>query len=217
LSEISLSKTWLPKTIWLTLFCLVGLGPVIAIKLTAPPASSVAGPTPNRSKPDQSKMELAFAPNETAKSDRLELARPVPEPDIIVPAANPAPAETPSPSAEIPSTNAITSSTDVGTASSTSVETASSTRAGTASTSVETAPSTTVETVVKKAAGRNWKNANARLLPAAPPHRRTKSKEPEPSAAADHPPSERAEAWHCRQDAMGSILRSLDLSPRCNL
>jgi hypothetical protein len=202
LSEISLSKTWLPKTMWLTLFCLVGLGPVIAIKLAAPPAPSVAGPTPNRSKPDQSKMELAFAPNETAKSDRLELARPVPEPDIIVPAANPAPAETPAPNAETPSPNAITSSTDVGTAS---------------STSVETAPSTTVETAVKKAAGRNWKNANARLLPAAPPHRRTKSKEPEPSAAADHPPSERAEAWHCRQDAMGSILRSLDLSPRCNL
>jgi hypothetical protein len=184
------------RTMWLALFCLVGLAPAIAIKVAATPASLVVEPAQ-----DQSRVERAFAPNETAKSDRLELARANPEPDIIVPAANPASAETPSPSVETPSTNAVRASTNVETASSTDVETASSTR---------------VETAVKKAANRPWQNANARLLPTAPPHRHTKSKEPEPSAA-NHPPSERAEAWHCRQDAMGSILRSLDLSPRCNL
>lgn len=183
----------MPKTMWLILFCLVGLAPVVAIKVAAPSASSVVGPAPNRSKPDQSKIELAFAPNEKAKSDRLELPRARAEPEIIVPAAQPAPAEVPSPSAETPSTNAVTSST-----------------------SVETASSTSVETTVKKAADRHWQDANARLVPVAPAHQHTKSKEPKPSAASQ-PPSERAEAWHCRQDAMGSLLRSLDLSPRCNL
>jgi hypothetical protein len=199
-----LRKIWLPKTIWLTLFCLVGMGPVIAIKVAAPPASSVVGSAqnrsnPNQSKPNQSKIELALAPNETAKSDRLELPSARTEPEIIVPGATPAPAETPSPSAETASTNVETTSTS----------------AVTSPSSVETASSTGVETAVKKVADRHWRDANARLLPIAP-RRHTKSKEPQQSAG-NHPPSERAEAWHCRQDAMGSLLRSLDLSPRCNL
>lgn len=212
-----LSEAWLSKTVWLTLFCLVGLGPVVAIKVAAPSASSVAGPARNPSGPTQSNIELAFAPNETAKSDRLELPPARAEPEIIVPAAPQAPAEALSTSAETPSANAVTSSTSVETASSTTVETASSISVETApSTTVETAPSTKVETAVKKVPDRHWRDANARLLPVAPAHQHVKSKEPKPSAA-DHPPSERAEAWHCRQDAMGSILRSLDLSPRCNL
>jgi hypothetical protein len=206
LQEPWLSKTWLSKTIWLALFCLVGLAPVVAIKVAAPPTPAVAGPGPNRSEPKQSepkqsKTVLAFAPNETAKSDRLELPRARAEPEIIVPGAQPAPAEVPSFSAEIPSTNAVTASAGVEPASSASVETASSTN---------------VETAVKKAADRHWQDANARLVPVAPAHRRAKSKEPKPSVA-NQPPSERAEAFHCRQDAMGSLLRSLDLSPRCNL
>jgi hypothetical protein len=202
-----LSKACSPKTMWLTLFCLVGLGPVVAIKVAAPSTSSIAGPAQNQSAATQSRIELAFAPNETAKSDRLELPRARTEPEIIVPAALPAPAEAPSASAETASTNAKTPSTDAVT-SSTNVETASST-------SVETASSTSAETAVKKVAARHWQDANARLLPVAPAHRHTKN-EPAPSVA-NHPPSERAEAWHCRQDAMGSLLRSLDLSPRCNL
>ena len=203
-----LSKACSPKTMWLTLFCLVGLGPVVAIKVAAPSASSVVGPAQNQSAATQSRIELAFAPNETAKSDRLELPRARAEPEIIVPAANATPAETPSHGAEAPSTNAVRSPTSVETASSTSVETASSDSAETSSTGVETP--------IKKAPDRHWRDANARLLPVAPAHRHTKSKEPKPSAA-NQPPSERAEAWHCRQDAMGSLLRSLDLSPRCNL
>jgi hypothetical protein len=199
----------LSKTIWLVLFCLVGLAPVVAIKVAAPPTPSVAGPGQNRSEPKQSKTVLALAPNETAKSNRLELPPARAEPEIIVPGKQPAAAEAPSPSAEIPSTNAVRASASAETASSTRVETASSTR-------VETASSTSVETAVKKAADRNWKNANARLLPVTPAHRPAKSKEPKPSAT-NQPPSERAEAFHCRQDAMGSLLRSLDLSPRCNL
>jgi hypothetical protein len=50
----------------------------------------------------------------------------------------------------------------------------------------------------------------------ASPPRRAKSKESKESAGQD-PPKPRADAWHCRQDAMGGLLRSLDLSPRCNM
>ena len=83
------------KTMWLALFCLVGLGPAIAIKVAAPPASLVVEPAQ-----DQSKTEPAFALNESAKSDRLELPNARAEPEIFVPAAKPTPAETPSTSQE---------------------------------------------------------------------------------------------------------------------
>jgi hypothetical protein len=153
------------RTIWLALFCLVGLAPAIAIKVTAPPASLVVGPAQ-----DQHKLERAFALNESAKSDRLELPKARAEPEIIVPAAKAMPAETPS-----------------------------------------TNPGT-----VKKVADQHWRNANAKINPVASLPRRPKSKELIQSPGKN-PGNERTAAWHCRQDAIGSLLRSLDLSPRCNL
>jgi hypothetical protein len=153
------------RTIWLALFCLVGLAPAIAIKVAAPPASLVGEPAQG-----QSKIERAFALNESAKSDRLELPNARAETEIIVPAAKPMPAETPSASPE----------------------------------------------TVKKVADQHWRNANAKIIPAASPPRRPKSKESKQSAGK-YPTTERTEVWHCRQDAVGGLLRSLDLSPRCNL
>jgi hypothetical protein len=152
----------LSRTMWLALFCLVGLGPAIAIKVAAPPASLVVEPAQ-----DQGKTEPAFALNESAKSDRLELPNARAEP---VPAAKPTPAETPSTSQE----------------------------------------------TVRKAMDRHWQNANASIIPVVPPRRHTERKEPRQSAGKSLP-NKRAEVWHCRQDAVGSLLRSLDLSPRCNL
>jgi hypothetical protein len=69
---------------------------------------------------------------------------------------------------------------------------------------------------VKKDADQHWQNANAKIIPAPPPPRRIKSKGLKP-IAAKYPPNDKAGAWHCRQDAVGGLLRSLDLSPRCNL
>ena len=74
-------------------------------------------------------------------------------------------------------------------------------------------PSSKPETI--KIPSQRWRNANARIAPSEPPHRRPIAREPKKNAGS--PPTEKAEAWHCRQDAMGSLLRSLDLSPRCNL
>src|SRR5258706_14612825 len=79
------------RTMWLALFCLIGLGPAIAIKVAAPLASLVVEPAQ-----DQSKIEPAAAPNESAKSDRLELPNARAEAEIIVPPTNLMPADTPS-------------------------------------------------------------------------------------------------------------------------
>ena len=158
------------KTIWLVLFCLVGLGPVIAIKVAAPPTSLV-GPAP-----DRSEIEPASAPNESAKSDRLELPDIRAEPEIM-PAEQTMPVET--------------------------LEGAP----------VET-PSTKHDAI--KDPSRRWRDANAKIAPPKSPHRRTITGVQEKSAGIN-PPKARAEVWHCRQDAVGSLLRSLDLSPRCDL
>jgi hypothetical protein len=76
-------------------------------------------------------------------------------------------------------------------------------------------PSTNPGTV-KKVADQHWRNANAKINPVASLPRRPKSKELIQSPGKN-PGNERTAAWHCRQDAIGSLLRSLDLSPRCNL
>ena len=75
-------------------------------------------------------------------------------------------------------------------------------------------PSNKPETI--KIPSQRWQDANARIAPPEPPHRRPITREPKKSADSN-PPKARAEVWHCRQDAVGSLLRSLDLSPRCNL
>jgi hypothetical protein len=148
---------------WIALFCLLTSSASIAIRLAAPPASLFV-----KAAQDQGKVAVASVPNESAKSDRLEL------PDIR--------AET-----EItPAAQAV---------------------------SVET-PSTKPETIMIP--GPRWQDANARIAPSEPPHRRNITREPKKSADSNATKA-RAEVWHCRQDAVGSLLRSLDLSPRCNL
>jgi hypothetical protein len=68
-----------------------------------------------------------------------------------------------------------------------------------------------------KIPSQRWQDASAKIAPSEPPpHRHPIAREPKKNAG-NNPPTAKAEAWHCRQDAMGSLLRSLDLSPRCNL
>jgi hypothetical protein len=181
------------RTVWLALFCLIGLAPAIAIKIAAPPASLGVERAQH-----QGKSEPPFTANDSAKSDRQELPNERAETGIIVPASKPLPAETPSASLEPVSTGP-----EAGSASPEPVST--SPEAGSAS-----------PEPVKKAVDRHWRNANASIISVAPHPRHVKSKELKQSASKD-PPKERTAVWHCRQDAMGSLLRSLDLSPRCNL
>ena len=151
------------RTMWPAVFCLIGLGPAIAIMVAAP-ASLVVERAQH-----QSEVKPAFALNDSAKSNRLELPNTSAETGITVPATKLMPVDTPS-----------------------------------------TSPET-----VKKVEDRHWQNASAKIISASP-RRHTKSKESKQSVGK-YPPNERAEVWHCRQDAVGSLLRSLDLSPRCHL
>jgi hypothetical protein len=176
---------------WLALFCMVGLGPAIAIKVAALPAALVVKPAQ-----DQSRIEPALAPNELAKADRLELPDTPANSDLIVPDTTPISVATPM-SVQSPSTNAGT------------IETVNADHAV-----VRQAPVS--KGGLDRPAARKWQNANAKISPVEPPRRRTKNNESAQSTGK-HPPKQTAEVWHCRQDAMGGLLRSLDLSPRCNL
>ncbi|MDB5609916.1 MAG: hypothetical protein JWP25_6816 [Bradyrhizobium sp.] len=171
------------RTLWLALFCMVGLGPAIAIKLAALPAAQVVAQ-------DQSKIEPAFALNELAKADRLKLPDTPVKTEFIAPVAKPMPAESPS---TIPET----------------IKKVDLDRAV-----VHQAP--VFGSGLSRRPDRNWRNANAKINSVESPRWHTKSNESKQSTG-QNPPNKTAEVWHCRQDAMGSLLRSFDLSPRCNL
>jgi hypothetical protein len=173
------------RTMWFALFCLAGVGAAIAIK-AATPSAEHAQP--------QGKTESAFALNESAKSDRLELADTPVETGIFVPDTGTRPVETPSAGPETGSVETPLASPE---------------------TRPVEAPSASPPTT-RKIASQHWQNANARIAPVAPPRRHTKSQESK-KTVGENPQSAKAEVWHCRQDAMGSLLRSLDLSPRCDL
>ena len=78
------------RTMWLALFYLAGVGAAVTIKV-AMPASLVVEPAQG-----QSNVEPAFALNESAKSDRLELSDSRVETEITLPAPKTMPVETPS-------------------------------------------------------------------------------------------------------------------------
>jgi hypothetical protein len=77
------------RTMWIAVFCLVGLGPTIAIRVVTRPASLAV-----EAAQDQRRTELALAPNEAAKADRLPLHDIRAETEVM-PAAQSEPSETP--------------------------------------------------------------------------------------------------------------------------
>jgi hypothetical protein len=83
-----------------------------------------------------------------------------------------------------------------------------------AMTAAETPPA--VPETIKKVENRRWQDANARIVPTESARRHAKRSEPRKSAGTTAA-NAKTEVWHCRRDAMGSLLRSLDLSPRCDL
>lgn len=163
---------------WIALFCLMISVGSIAIRVAMPQVSLFA-----EAVPDQDKIGMAAVPNESAKSDRLELPN-IRAETAIAPAAQAVPVE--APSTKIGTTKAETTTTD------------------------------TNKTEMNKIPRRRWRDANASVAPLEQPHRRNITREPNKSAGSNSPKA-RAEVWHCRQDAVGSLLRSLDLSPRCDL
>jgi len=183
------------RTMWIALFCLVGLGPAVAIKVVMRPASPAV-----EAVQDPGRTVTALGPNEAAKSDRLKLFDMRAESEVM-PAAQPessgtAPA-TPEtggmPGRRWQDANAKASSGD-------------------ADTGEEGASNKQAKPGLRF--NRNGKSSG--IAPPEPPHRHTIARKPIESAG-DTPPKPETHAWHCRQDATGSLLRALDLSPRCNM
>lgn len=180
------------RTMWIALFCLVGLGPAIAIKVVTRPASPAVD-----AGQDQGRTELALVPNEAAKSDRLPLPD-IPAESETMRAVPPEPVEAPP---AVPETAAIPGRRWQD----------ANAKALPGETGDENASNKEADHPLRF--NRNGKSAG--IAPSGRPHRHASTKRPIESASSN-PPKPR-EVWHCRQDAMGSILRSLDLSPRCNM
>ncbi len=183
------------RTMWIALLCLVSLGPAIAIKVVTRPAS----PTVEAAQ-DQGRTELALAPNEAAKSDRLPLpdiraegeAMPAAqrEPSVTLP-AGPETGRIPDRRWQDANAKALPGELDAG---------------------EENASNKDAE--LPPRLNRNRKRLQGRLVRAASSaHDARRPTE----SASNSPPKPKTEVWHCRPDAMGSLLRSLDLSPRCNM
>jgi len=135
---------------------------------------------------DQTAIGGAFGLNEAAKSDRLPL------PEIGKPAdPDPVPPLATTMSVDAPSS---------------SLETTSN--------SIDAPTRETTDATPKKIGHPRWQDANAKLIADTPPRRHTRAR-PEKTNADNDRGKTTSNVFRCRQDGLGSLLRSLDLSPRC--
>jgi len=191
------------KTMWIALFCLVGLGPAIAIRVVMQPASLAV-----EAAQDRGRKELALAPNEAAKADRLPL-HDIPAETEVMPAGQPAPSETP-PAGPDETVRIPDRRWQDANARALPGESLPRTGSG-----AHTSDENTSNNEAEPPSRLNGNGKGARIAPSERAHRHTIARRRIESASSN-PPKPR-EVWHCRQDAMGSVLRSLDLSPRCNM
>ena len=183
------------RTMWIALFCLMGLGPAIAVKVVMRPASPAV-----EAVQDPGRTVTALGPNEAAKSDRLELPHSRAETGIVT-SAQAMPAEAP---AIPPETSDI--------AGRRWQDANAKASSGDADTGEEGASNKEAKPALRF--NRNGKSLG--VAPSEPPRRHAIARKPIASAG-NNPPKPETHAWHCRQDATGSLLRALDLSPRCNM
>jgi hypothetical protein len=190
------------RTMWIALFCLVGLGPAIAIKVVTRPSPAVEAAQ------DQGRTELAWGPNEAAKSDRLKLPDMRAESEAM-PAAQPEPLV--APPAGLETTSNPGRRWQDANAKALPGESLPRTGSG-ADTGDDNASSKEAKPALRF--NRNGKASG--IAPSEPPHRHAIARKPIESAG-NSPAKPETHTWHCRQDATGSFLRALDLSPRCNM
>jgi hypothetical protein len=151
-------------------------------------AIKVATPAPpaGMATQDPTAIGIAFGLNRAAKSDRLPIA------DI----GNPADADRIPPVATTMSVEAPSSSIEA------------------TNEAINATTHKAIDTTTKKIGRRRWQDANAKLIEDSPPRRHTKARPEKKNANNDNGKTTR-NVFRCRQDAFGSLLRSLDLSPRC--
>jgi hypothetical protein len=178
------------RTVWFSFCCLVaGFGALVSIKAIATPSlfAVVANfPDALRTRPGP---DESLTPNRAAKSDRL------PIPDMRAP------------------TNTFTPQVATATTPVVPVETAAA-PANIPAEPARTNPDDARQMAAWTVAHRRWRKANAKLI-AAPPQQRLVQR-PRPTAEADNGTGKViVNTLPCRQDAVGGLLRALDLSPRC--
>ncbi len=179
------------RTMGIAFFCLLTLGAATAIRMVAPPPSLSVAATPGHGH-----IAMGSVPNESAKSDRLKL-----------PEARARPEATESETSEPETIEPKTTEPKTTELKTTEPQTMPAAQA---------MPAPATEPAAVRIPDRHWRDANARVPPSRPPHLRNITGQTK-STAGSPPSRARAEIWHCRQDDVGSLLRSLDLSPRCNL
>ena len=179
------------RIVWFALCCLAGFGTLVSIEAIATPSlfAVVANfPDAPRTRPGP---DESLTPNRAAKSDRLPIPDMRPPTNTFTPQAQVAMATTP----VVPVERAPASPNIPAEPARTNADDARQMAAWTA-------------------AHRRWRKANAKLI-AAPPQQRLVRK-PRPTAEADNRTGKViVNTLPCRQDAVGGLLRALDLSPRC--
>jgi len=174
--------------VWFALCCLAGFGTLVSIKAIATP--SLFAVVANF--PDAPRMQPGpdenLTPNRAAKSDRLPIPDTRPPTNTFTPQATATVPVVPVERAPAPA----------------------NIPAEPARTNADDARQMAAWT----AAHRRWRKANAKLIAASPQQRLVRK--PRPTAEADNRTGKVIiNTLPCRQDAVGGLLRALDLSPRC--
>ncbi len=175
------------RTMWFALSCVAVVGVIVAIRAMAPSTATAAH--------DQIAMIGSVESNTAAKSDRLFIPTRVQTMDTapVTTLVTTVPMEMP------PAPSAITGK-------------------------VINEPSHTADdTPTKKTGHRRWQDSNAKLIDDPPPRRQAKPKPEKTSAdysqaktTSQTPSQTPRHVFQCRQDAFGSLLRTLELSPHCS-
>jgi hypothetical protein len=203
------------RILWFAVLCLAGLGTAIAIRSAMPTDSPVA-----KLAEAQTTLWSALTPNEAAKSDRLALPVARAKTETVAPPPMSMPAEAP---AEPAASGAIP---DWREANAKDISAEDISAEDISAKDISAKDISAQNTLAKDTSA---KDTSATASSAAPSRRLPKSRMPKRRLTEHHrPPTEHVTtdhsenekpraAFRCRQDAVGGLLRSLDLSPRCDL
>jgi len=185
------------RNLWFALGCVAGFGALVSIKAFAVVANLPDAP---RTRPGPYET---LTPNRAAKSDRSPLPdMRAPTNAFVATATTPVvPVETAPAPPNVPATPVVP------------VETAPAppnVPAEPARTNADDARQISASAVAQ----RRWRKLNTKLIAAPPQHRPVRK--PRPTAEAENRTGKViVNTLPCRQDAMGGLLRALDLTPRC--
>jgi hypothetical protein len=201
------------RILWFAVLCLAGLGTAIAIRSAMPMDSPVV-----KLAEAQTTLWSALTPNEAAKSDRLALPVARAKTETVAPPPMSMPAETPAVNSEPAAAGAIP---DWREANAKDISAEDISAEDISAKDISAKDISAQNTLAKDTSATASSAAPSRRLPKSrmPKRRLTEHhRPPTEHVTTDHSENEKPRAaFHCRQDAVGGLLRSLDLSPQCDL